>query len=236
MDDHADGEAEAAIERAHPFGVAASQVIVDGDEVDAAAREGVQRRGQSGDESLALAGFHFRDFAFVKDDPADQLHVEVAHVQKAPAGFADESKRRDNHGVERLLEEVFVGIIAGIGVFELLKDLRLQFSEAGLKVFVAEGFQLGLALIDGDDERLQFFDVALVLGADKERYDIVEELSYIHERFRRLPAAPSARKRTGPPAATGTNILLYLFGCASAKKRDTVVLIPKLPVFRLTWN
>ena len=39
VDDNADFEAQRSIERAHPFGVAASEIIVYGDDVDAAARE-----------------------------------------------------------------------------------------------------------------------------------------------------------------------------------------------------
>src|SRR5258708_3815958 len=46
--DYADGEAEGAIERAHPFGVAAGEVIVYGDDVHAAASQSVQSRWQSG--------------------------------------------------------------------------------------------------------------------------------------------------------------------------------------------
>src|SRR5712671_5185779 len=46
--DHADREAEGAIERAHPFGVAASEVIVYGNNVHAPAGQGVQGGGQSG--------------------------------------------------------------------------------------------------------------------------------------------------------------------------------------------
>ena len=38
-DDQADGEAEEAVDRAHPLGVAAGEVVVDGDEMDALAAE-----------------------------------------------------------------------------------------------------------------------------------------------------------------------------------------------------
>src|SRR6266403_933310 len=65
--DYADGEAERAIERAHPFGVAAGEVIVYGDDVHATAGQGVQGCGQSGYERFAFAGFHFGDFAVVQD-------------------------------------------------------------------------------------------------------------------------------------------------------------------------
>jgi hypothetical protein len=41
-----------------------------------------------GDERFSFAGFHFGDAAAVEDDAADELHVEVAHVELAAAGFA----------------------------------------------------------------------------------------------------------------------------------------------------
>ncbi len=41
VDDDADGEAEELVDGAHPFGVAAGQVVVDGDDVNAAAGERV---------------------------------------------------------------------------------------------------------------------------------------------------------------------------------------------------
>jgi hypothetical protein len=62
---------------AHPLGVAAGQVVVDGDHVDALAGERVQIHGQRGDQRLAFAGLHLRDFAAMQDDAADQLHVEA---------------------------------------------------------------------------------------------------------------------------------------------------------------
>ena len=66
---HAD--AEHSVNRSHPVGVSAGQVVVDGDDVDAVACEGVEIRWESGDERLALAGPHFGDPALVENYPAD---------------------------------------------------------------------------------------------------------------------------------------------------------------------
>ena len=63
-------------------------------------------RGQRGDQRFAFAGFHFRDFAFVQDDAADQLHVEMAHVQEAAARFAHQRKRRNDRRLQRLAAAV----------------------------------------------------------------------------------------------------------------------------------
>ena len=50
----------------------------------------------------------------------------------------------------------------------------------------AERFDFGLERVDGRDIRLQFFDIALVLGTDKSRDYAVNNLRCIHELFRRF--------------------------------------------------
>jgi hypothetical protein len=70
---------------------------------------------------------------------------------------------------------------------------------------------------------LQFLDVALVLGADKSSNNCVNCLGNIHGRVRCLLAVIREREHTGWSAGTSTNILFYLFGCASAKNGDTPV-------------
>ena len=101
MHDDADGQAEELVDPAHPLGVAVGQVVVDGDDVDAFAFERVQVHGQRGDQRLAFAGFHFGDFAAVEDDAADQLHIEMAHVENAAAGFAADGEGFKQQVVER---------------------------------------------------------------------------------------------------------------------------------------
>ena len=58
-----DADAERVVERLHPLGVAAGQVVVDGDDVDAVARQRVEEHGQRRGEGLALAGLHLGDRA-----------------------------------------------------------------------------------------------------------------------------------------------------------------------------
>ena len=100
--DHADRHAEEAVDPAHPLGVAAGEVVVHGDDVDALALERVQIGGQRRDERLALAGLHLGDLALVQHRAADELHVEVPHVQHAAAGLADDGERLGQQIVERL--------------------------------------------------------------------------------------------------------------------------------------
>ena len=100
--DDADRHAEEAVDPAHPLRVAARQVVVDGDDVDALAVERVEVGGQGRDERLAFAGLHLGDLAAVQHDAADELHVEVPHVQHAAAGLADDGEGFGQQIVERL--------------------------------------------------------------------------------------------------------------------------------------
>ena len=126
VDDHADGEAQYAVDRPHPFGVAAGEVIVDGDDVHAAAGERIQISGKSGDQRLSFAGFHLGDLALVQHHAADQLHVEMAHGQRAAAGFAHQGKRRNERRLERVGQALLVVGFGGIGAAEALGDFGLE--------------------------------------------------------------------------------------------------------------
>ena len=122
--DHADGHAERVVDRAHPLGVAAGEVVVHGDEVDALAGERVEEDRQRGDERLALAGLHLGDRAVVQHHAADQLHVEVAHAERALAGLAAEREGLVQQVVERLAVARAlaqrVGLLAQLVVLEQL--------------------------------------------------------------------------------------------------------------------
>src|SRR4051794_12705557 len=99
---HADRDAERVVDRRHPLGVAAGEVVVDRDDVDALPRERVEDDGQRGGERLALAGLHLGDVAAVQHHAADGLHVEVAHAHRALAHLADDRERLGQQVVERL--------------------------------------------------------------------------------------------------------------------------------------
>ena len=119
-------QAEEVVQPAHPLGVAPRQVVVDGDHVHALAAERVQVHRQRGHQRLAFAGAHLGDLALVQRDAADQLHVEVAHLQRALAGLAHHRKgfgqqlvERDRRAFSALAE--LVGLGAQRGVVEALE-------------------------------------------------------------------------------------------------------------------
>ena len=90
---HADGKAEGGVDRAHPLGVAAGEVVVDGDDVDALAGERVEDDGERAGQRLALAGLHLGDRAGVQHHAADHLDVEVAHAHVAARDLAHQGER-----------------------------------------------------------------------------------------------------------------------------------------------
>ena len=142
-------QAEELVEAAHPLRVAVGQVVVDGDDVDALAFERIQVDGQGGDQRLAFTGLHFGDFAAVQHHAADQLDVEVAHVEDAPAGFADYREGFDQQVVEG----------------GALGEFFLEFDGLGGEIDVGECLELRFEVVDGGDDRPHGLDFALVLGA-----------------------------------------------------------------------
>ena len=148
--DHAHAQAQELVEPAHPFGVALGQVIVDRDHVHALAFERVEVARQGGDQRLTFAGLHFGDSAVVQHHAADQLDVEMAHVEHAAAGFADHGEGLDQQVVER----------------GALGDPFFEFDGLGGEVDIGQLAHLRLEIVDGGHRGPHLFDLALSFGAE----------------------------------------------------------------------
>ena len=90
------------VERPHPVGVALGQVIVHRGEVGALAFERGQIQRQRGGERFAFARLHLDDRVVMHGRAAQELHIEVPHVELAPAGLAHQRERLDEQPIERL--------------------------------------------------------------------------------------------------------------------------------------
>ena len=145
-DDHPDRHAEEAVDLAHPVGVAAGEIVVDGDDVDALALERVQIDGERRDQGLALAGLHLGDFAAVERDAADQLDVIMALAERPDGRFA--------HGRERFGEKIVE--LGAVGQ-ALAEDLGL-----GAQLFVRHRGNGRFETVDRIDIFAQPADVAVV--------------------------------------------------------------------------
>jgi len=95
----------------------------------------------------------------MQDDPADQLHVEVPHVQHAAAGLADHREGLDQQVVDR----------------GAVRDALAELGGPGAQLLVGERLDLGLAAVDGLDERTDPLQLAFVLRADDFGEDGVDD-------------------------------------------------------------
>ncbi len=158
--DDADAHAQEAVDAPHPLGVAARQVVVHRHDVDAFAFERVQVGRQRRDERLAFARLHLGDLALMQNGAADQLDVEVPHVQHAAADLA--------HDREGLGQEVVERLAVGEALLEL--------GGLAAKLIVRERLHRGLERVDLRDERAQLLQFTFVLGADDLREDLLDHL------------------------------------------------------------
>ena len=177
VDDDADRQAEEAVDLAHPFGVALGEIVVHGDDVDAAAGERVQVAGKRGDQRLAFAGLHLGDLSLVEDHAADELDVEVAHADGAAAGLA-----HDGEGLGQDIGEggFFGGVdlspdlgragFDGVGrdrhAADSLGDARAKLNRLQAEIVVRERLDSGLKGVDLGDGGHQALDSAFVRGAE----------------------------------------------------------------------
>ena len=131
--DRRDGHPERVVDRRHPFGVAARQVVVDGDHVDAFAAERVEEDRQGGGQRLALAGLHLGDRPVVHRHAADQLHVEVALAERPPPRLAGQREGLGQQLVERLAAPRPLAQRVGLGAQLLVAEqLHLRLDRADL--------------------------------------------------------------------------------------------------------
>ncbi len=100
--DRRNADPQRVIDRFHPFGIAAGQVVVDGDQVDAVACQRVEKDREGRGQGLALAGAHLRDRAVVQDHSSDQLDVVVALPDRAPRRLAGQREGLGQEVIQRL--------------------------------------------------------------------------------------------------------------------------------------
>ena len=128
-----------------------SEVIVDGNDVNAVACEGVEVDRQRRDQGFTLTRLHFGNHAAMQDDAAHQLHVEVALTQRALSRLAH---RREGIGQQ---------IVELRPIRELLPELSRAFTQ----FVIRQRNELRLHLVYRGDDGLEALDVAIVGGAEQ---------------------------------------------------------------------
>ncbi len=130
-----------------------------------APREGVEVDRKGGDQRFALAGLHFSDLAVVQHHAADQLHVEVPHIQDAAARLA-------HHGEslrENLIQDLILNPAALVVVFNVpgsFLDSRPELVRLGAQFGIAEPLHLGFKRANLLNIWHRALDFALVVGAE----------------------------------------------------------------------
>ena len=174
---------EALVDRAHPLGVAAGEVVVDRDDVDALAGERVEHDGERAGERLALAGAHLGDRAAVQHHAADHLDVEVAHAHAPARDLAHDREGLRQQVVERL---------AVAGALAQRVGLRAQ-------LVVVEQLELRLPRVDGVDA----LRVALELLGLAHPQGAIEDRHALKDRGWRWPSRARSDGRAGCPERPG---------------------------------
>ncbi len=151
--DDADGEPQELVDLAHPFRVAAGQVVVDGDDMHALAGECVQIDRERRHQGLAFAGLHLGDAAPMQHHAAQELHVEMPLAQGAFGRLA--------HGGEGIDQEVVQPLAGGMAALQPVGALP--------ELLIAELSQARLQRVDRHHVLAQALDDAVV--------DIAEQTS-----------------------------------------------------------
>ena len=89
---HADAQTQKVVQHAHFGRIAACQIVIHGHDVYAFAGDRIQIHRQRGHQGFTLTRAHLGDFTLVQHHTADQLHVKMAHAQRALRRFAHHGK------------------------------------------------------------------------------------------------------------------------------------------------
>ena len=123
VDNQTDRQPQEAVDLAHPLGVAAGQIVVDGDNVHTLAGQGVQVGGHRGHQRLAFTGLHLSNAGAVQHNAADNLHRVGLHAQHTPVGLAADGKGLRQQVIQRLALGKALLELGGLGLQLLIRQL-----------------------------------------------------------------------------------------------------------------
>jgi hypothetical protein len=99
---HGDADAQPDQHAAVPLRVTLGQVVVDCDQVNAAALDSVEVHRHGRDQRLTFTGLQLGDFALVQDGRADELHVERALAEPTVDRLAHDGEGLGQQVIQRL--------------------------------------------------------------------------------------------------------------------------------------
>ena len=101
-DNKTDIESHELMNAAHPLGMEASKIIVDGDDMHTLAGQSVEIRRQRGNKCLALACLHLGNPTKVQGGSTHQLDIEVALTNDSARCFSHHGEGFDQEVVQFL--------------------------------------------------------------------------------------------------------------------------------------
>ena len=139
----------------------------------------VEVAGEGRDEGFAFAGFHFADLALVQHHAADQLHVEVPHLHRAPTRLA--------HHRKGLGQNLFQGCIFSCldlfrvrDAFETGRNPHPELCRFGPQLLIGELLDTRLKFVDYGHQRREPLDNALIRGTKNFSKDFIEPHRLLH--------------------------------------------------------
>ena len=103
------------MDRPHPLGVPGRQVVIDRDQVNALASQGVEVGGHGRDQGLSLSGLHLGDSSLMESSRPDHLHVVGPLAQHPPGDFPHNRERFRSQVVEAFAARDSLSKVPGAG-------------------------------------------------------------------------------------------------------------------------
>ena len=134
---------------------------------------------ERGDERFSFARLHLGDFPVVQDDAADELHVEVPHIEVAAARFANQGEGRHQRGIDRLAKLPLVIRVIAFESLEAALHFGLEGQGSLAELRIGELLHLRLEGVDLRHNRLNAPRSRSVL-VRKARYNVIYDPFDIH--------------------------------------------------------
>src|SRR5499427_9565933 len=130
---------------------------------------------KSRNQGFAFAGLHFSDLARVQHHPADQLDIEVPHIEDTSPGLANYRKCFFQDVVENLVQRlstlrfdllasVWIGVRFLANLAKTLLDTLPELVSFRTQLFIGELLHLRFERVNSRHARHHVLDFALVLG------------------------------------------------------------------------
>ena len=143
----AHGQAEQLVDRAHPLGVAAGQVVVDGQHVHRAAQRAWPAAADGCGQRLALTGGHLDDVAGEHRQRADELHVVGPLPERAAAASRPRAQISARESGRFRVMAVFLGAAVFFGAVVAVADSVARHSTARAVNSASDSFWSAFSLV-----------------------------------------------------------------------------------------